>query len=146
MGYLLIRLAGLDDLDQIIRLLHQLWPGKPMDPSRLRTIFEHMTSDNHYVLLCAEKEGALAGFASLSILQNIWQEGFILYITTVIVDEQRRRQGIGTSLIREIQKIARERACKRIELESAFHRTDAHAFYEKMGFEKRAHYYSREVE
>jgi ribosomal protein S18 acetylase RimI-like enzyme len=90
-------------------------------------------------------DGSVIGFASLSIQHNFSQEGNILYITTMIVDERYRGQGIATALMREIEKIASERGCKRVELESAFHRKEAHAFYEKQGFKKRAYFYSMEV-
>jgi len=133
------------DFERIIELFRQLWPGKELDHARLLAVFSHMKSSDIYTLLCAEEAGKVIGFCSTAILQNLWQEGPILYITTMIADERHRKQGIGTALINEINKIACERGCKRIELESAFHRTDAHAFYEKMGFEKRAHFFSREV-
>jgi len=141
-----IRPALLNDFGGVLTLFCQLWPEKVLNRERQQAVYNAMLESGGYELLCAVKEEAIAGFASLSIQHNFWQEGRILYITTMIVDEKHRGQGIGTALIREIEKIARERGCKRIELESAFHRTDAHAFYEKMGFEKRAHFYSREVE
>jgi hypothetical protein len=36
-------------------------------------------------------------------------------------------------------------AGKRLELDSAFHRTNAHAFYDKLGFEKRAYLFTKEI-
>jgi hypothetical protein len=38
---------------------------------------------------------------------------------------------------------ARRQGCKRIELDSAFHRAQAHALYEDLGFEKRAFLFSK---
>jgi len=35
--------------------------------------------------------------------------------------------------------IAKERGCTRIELDSAFHRKEAHQFYERNGFGNRAY-------
>lgn len=140
-----IRRAMPADFEEVLALFRQLWPGKVLNKERQRAVYTVMLESAGYELLCAEMEGAIIGFASLSIQHNFWQEGHILYITTMIVDERHRGQGIGTALVREIEKIAGERGCKRIELESAFHRTEAHAFYEKMGFEKRAYFYSREA-
>lgn len=45
----------------------------------------------------------------------------------------------------EIEKIAKSHGCKRLELDSAFHRVLAHEFYERLGFEKRAYLFSREI-
>jgi len=45
----------------------------------------------------------------------------------------------------EIEKIARNYSCKRLELDSDFHRTIAHDFYEGIGFEKRAYLFTKEI-
>lgn len=45
----------------------------------------------------------------------------------------------------EIEKIAKGHGCKRLELDSTFHRTIAHEFYERSGFEKRAYLFSEEI-
>lgn len=140
-----VRDAAPRDFERTIELFQQLWPGKTLDRKRLYTVYHQILSSDVYRMVCAEEAGRVIGFCATAILPNFWQEGPILYITTMIIDEKHRAQGIGTALIREIEDIARTRGCKRIELESAFHRIDAHAFYEKMGFEKRAYFYSREV-
>ena len=38
---------------------------------------------------------------------------------------------------------AKERGCAPVELDSAFNRTEAHAFYERRGFENRAFLFSK---
>ncbi len=63
----------------------------------------------------------------------------------MIVDEKHRRSGIGKLFMNRISEIARSKGCSKIELESAFPRVEAHAFYEKMGFEKRAYFFSKDV-
>jgi ribosomal protein S18 acetylase RimI-like enzyme len=67
-------------------------------------------------------------------------------IDELVVDREYRNQGIGKLLMNEMEAIAKNRGCKRLELDSAFHRTNAHAFYEKQGFEKRAYLFSKEIE
>ena len=61
----------------------------------------------------------------------------ILYITYVAVDENYRKHGIGRKLLSKVEKICKERACSAIELTSADFRTDARAFYNKLGFTKK---------
>jgi GNAT superfamily N-acetyltransferase len=119
-----IRIAVPADFERLVDLLRQLWPGKELDRKRLLAVFNQMMFSDVYRMVCAENGGTVIGFCSTAILDNFWQEGPVLYITTMIVDEKHRGQGIGTALINEIEKIARERGCKRIELESAFHRTE----------------------
>ena len=128
-----VRRTRPDDFDAVFVLVGQLWPDKILNKELQRAVFDSMLESDGYELLCAEKDGAVVGFSSLSIQHNFWQEGYVLYITTMIVDENHRNQGLGTALIREIEKIAMVRDCKKIELESSFHRKEAHSFYERMG-------------
>ena len=46
-------------------------------------------------------------------------------------------------LLERLASLARERGCRAMELDSAFHRVEAHAFYEKLGFEKRAFLFAK---
>ncbi len=142
---ILIRNARKEDYGAVVGLLKQLWPGKSLNLERLVRILEHMATSPDYVLLCAEREHELIGFASLAILSNLWQEGLIMYLTTMIVDERHRRTGIGKLFMGRILEIALQKGCAKIELESAFHRAGAHAFYAKMGFEKRAYFFSKDI-
>ncbi|TAL27360.1 MAG: GNAT family N-acetyltransferase [Nitrospirae bacterium] len=142
---ILIRKARNDDFNNIVELFKQLWPDKKSNPKRLLTAFTSMILSENYELLCAEKDGVVIGFCSLLLSHNFWVEGNILYITTFIIDEKYRNQGIGKKLMEAVNEIAREKGCKKIELESGFHRKDAHTFYGKMGFDKRAYFFSRDV-
>jgi len=140
-----IRSASPDDFQGVMTLFGQLWPDKVLKKESQQAVYNAILESDGYELLCAEKEGIIAGFASLSIQHNFWQEGYILYITPMIVDEKHRNQGIGTMLLHEIECIANERQCGKVELESAFHRKEAHAFYVKMGFSRRAYFFSKDI-
>ncbi len=142
----LIRNTRREDFEAVVSLLAQLWPGKTVNPKNLARTLDRMVFSDNTELLCAERDGKVVAFASLATLSNLWQEGLVLYLTTMIVDEQHRRSGIGKLLMERVLEIARKRGCAKIELESAFDRVEAHAFYKKMGFEKRAYFFSRGVE
>ncbi len=138
-----IRRARKNDFKQVLALFRQLWPDKDLNRERQEIVYNAMLESEGYELLCAERKNRVIAFASVSIQHNFWQEGQIAYITTLIVEDGYRQRGIGSMLICEIQEIARRSGCKKIELESAFHRERAHSFYEKMGFEKRAYFFSK---
>jgi GNAT superfamily N-acetyltransferase len=53
--------------------------------------------------------------------------------------------GLGTQLLVEIVRCAKLRGCKRVELDSAFHREEAHQFYLRNGFENRAYLFSKSL-
>jgi GNAT superfamily N-acetyltransferase len=67
------------------------------------------------------------------------------YIEEFVVDEKHRGQGIGIRLFEHLVAEAREKGCRRIELDSAFHRKEAHGFYGRFGFKSRAFLFSKEL-
>ncbi|MBE0601181.1 MAG: GNAT family N-acetyltransferase, partial [Firmicutes bacterium] len=69
-------------------------------------------------------------------------EGRIAYVYALVVDEAHRGQGYGKQLILAALELSRRQGLKRMELDSAFHRLQAHQFYENLGFEKRAFLFS----
>ncbi|MEM5769873.1 MAG: GNAT family N-acetyltransferase [Bacillota bacterium] len=120
----------------------QLWPTKPIVLEALRATFERAASSDTDVLLCLEAEGQIVGFCAYALVNNLWQEGQIAYIYAMVVDEACRGKGFGTRLINEAIAQARRQGLKRVELDSGFTREKAHAFYERLGFEKRAYLFS----
>ncbi len=140
-----IRTATLDDFEGICRLLQQLWPDKKQDKRALKTVMNRALPSPDEIYLCAEIDNAIAGFCSLAIRNSLWQEARLGMLSEMVVDETVRKRGIGTALLGTIIDMARQRGCRRIELDSAFHREETHRFYEKAGFEKRAVLFSKEL-
>jgi GNAT superfamily N-acetyltransferase len=140
-----IRQSNESDLDYIISLLTQLWPDKPIDHDRVRKICLDNLSKDNKVLLSAADENKVIGFGSMTLKISLWQEGLIGYVDELVVDSKHRGQGIGTMLLKRISEIASDKGCRRLELDSAFQRTEAHGFYETMGFENRAYLLSKKL-
>jgi ribosomal protein S18 acetylase RimI-like enzyme len=131
-----------EDFDQVYPLFEQLWPDKALDREALFQVFSRGAASETDVLLCAEVNHRIIGFCAYAIVNNLWQAGRIAYVYAMVVDAACRGQGIGTELIREVIDSAGKRGLKRVELDSGFPREKAHAFYEKLGFEKRAYLFS----
>ena len=124
-----------NDFGAVFRLLRQLWPDKDLDVAALQKVYERGLSGNSQIYLCASNADDVVGFASLTIKNNLWQAAKVGHIDELIVDEKYRGCGLGTQLLEDIISQARQRGCARVELDSAFHRTKAHQFYERHGFE-----------
>ena len=62
----------------------------------------------------------------------------ILYVSTVFVDEAYRRKGIGTKLIREMEKRAADMVVDTIRLDTF--NWQGKEFYEALGYEAVGHY------
>jgi PhnO protein len=97
-------------------------------------------------LIVGYVDGRIVGFCSLSIKNNFWQAGKLGTVDELVVDVSYRGQGIGKQLMESITQIAIDNNCKRIELESSFYRTDAHRFYESIGFKSRAYWFTKILE
>lgn len=137
-----IRSASPEDFDAVFRLFGQLWPNKPLNRSELQKVFDRGVSSETDELLCVVSGSDVIGFCAYAIVNNFWQEGYISYIYAMVVDEAYRGNGYGTRLIQEAIDRSRQRGLKRLELDSGFQREQAHKFYEKLGFEKRAYLFS----
>jgi GNAT superfamily N-acetyltransferase len=138
-----IRSCRPDDFATALRLLGQLWPDKDLDTVALRQVFDHTLESASQIYLCAENSDGIIGFASLTIKNNLWRAANLGHIDELIVEQSWRNQGLGTQLLEQIIARARETNCTRVELDSAFHRTEAHRFCEQHGFENRAYLFSK---
>ena len=55
-------------------------------------------------------------------------------ITTIVVAETARRGAVGRTLVEFVWVFAKQAGCARLELTSGLGRTEAHTFYEAVGF------------
>ena len=142
MKELAIRASEEADFEAILALLQQLWPDSPVDGERTRSVFCKGLRSESQTYLSATAGGRVIAFASLSVRNSLWQEGNLAHIDEIVVDDECRGRGVGTALMQALMAVARERSCRRIELDSAFSRESAHAFYRSQGFQKRGFVFS----
>ena len=138
-----IRKAIPEDFAKLLILFRQLWPTKPINEERLRGVFLRVIAVPDRHCFCAVLGRRVVGLASVSIKDNLWQEGRIAYVEEMVVHEDLRGKGIGTQLLKQLILSAEENGCHRVELDSAFDRKRAHKFYERHGFENRAFLFSK---
>ena len=141
-----VRLARPDDLPQLQDLLEELrenaTPGvvwKRADDERARAVWAQILKDGRRVFLIAEVGGEVVGTADLLIVPNLTHTGRPwATLENVVVDPEWRNQGIGKALMHHAMKEAEQAGCHKLQLASSSHRTRAHRFYEKLGFERSA--------
>lgn len=93
-----------------------------------------LREDPNQTLLVAEMEGQLAGLVCCDLSYYLPLGASTCRITALSVAESSQRQGIGRLLLREAESLARQAGAVRIELTSAAHREEAHAFYRACGY------------
>jgi len=110
-----------------------------LDFEELIIRLELMKADDKYLTVVAEMEGRVVGFVGLykGIAYNI--DGEYLQISALAVLKDRQNKGIGKRILKWVEEYAANNDIQNIVLTSRLHRTDAHAFYEKNGYEKKSY-------
>lgn len=145
MPEVLIRDCELEDFEEVLPLLGQLWPDLELDPAASREVFGRVLEADDCCAMCAVAEGRVVGFCGFNVRHSLWQQGKLAYVDELVVEEGFRGRGIGAALLERAARKARELGCARIELDSAFHRAGAHRFYDGLGWERRALLFSKNL-
>ena len=56
-------------------------------------------------------------------------------ISALVVDARYRSKGIGRAIVDAAEQMFRDAGCGSVEVTSNMRRTDAHAFYARLGYE-----------
>jgi GNAT superfamily N-acetyltransferase len=138
-----IRECGAADFKMLLPLFRELWPDKPIKPAALRAAYRRGLKSESQAFVCAVDQAEVVGFGSLTVKNSLWPEGPIGHVDELVVRRDFRGRGIGTGLLARLEAIAGKRNCRRVELDSAFHRKRAHRFYRQCGFENRGIIFSK---
>jgi GNAT superfamily N-acetyltransferase len=125
----IVRKAGTDDLDRLVRLgqqLHRLhvgfapWRFRMNDDDAFRAWFTAELSDPDVRLLVADVDGRVEAYARCQFMKReadlYGDERRWLEIDQVCVDEDSRRHGLGRALFEAAEKLARDHGLARLEL------------------------------
>lgn len=137
---LTIREATAADIPAIVAMLADDPLGRkresPDDLAPYREAFAAVETDPNQLLVVAEREGAVVGTVQLSLLPGLSRRGALrAQIEAVRVRGDQRGNRVGERLIRWAIDTARERGAVLVQLTSDASRTDAHRFYQRLGFE-----------
>jgi len=137
------RLAIQTDVPPIVRLLAEDDLGAQREqftnplPETYYVAFEVIEADPNHELIVAELDGEIIGTLQLMFLPSLsYQGGTRAQVESVRVAGQYRSQGIGANMMKWTIERARQRGCHMMQLTSHKSRTDAHRFYERLGFAK----------
>ncbi|WP_431043247.1 N-acetyltransferase family protein [Streptomyces sp. P1-3] len=140
MSDLEIRPATPDDIPAIVALLADDPLGarreSPDDLAPYRTAFDRLAADPQQHLVVAVREGRTVGTLQLTVIAGLSRRGASRsLIEAVRVHADERGNGLGTQLIEWAVDTSRREGCALVQLTSDASRTDAHRFYERLGFE-----------
>ena len=134
----LVRPAGCDDLDQLLCLFtevaaERIWIGTQpgFDQEAYRSRWTRVIEEKSGMLIVASEDDALVGTLSIDLDSEHGCE------IGMLVKSEHRGKGIGTALLREAIRWARQRNETSLCLLVFPHNAAAIALYERHGFEKK---------
>ncbi|MET7307423.1 N-acetyltransferase family protein [Streptomyces sp. NPDC005134] len=139
MSDLEIRPAALTDIPAVVALLADDPLGaqreSPDDLAPYRAAFQRLADDPNQHLVVGVRDGAVVGTLQLTVIPGLSRRGSTRSIIEgVRVHADERGSGLGTRLIQWAVDESRRQDCQLVQLTSDATRTDAHRFYERLGF------------
>ncbi len=134
------RRASRADLPRLLELLADDVLGKNRegvgseDPAYV-SAFQTIDGDRNQHLLVGEFNGRVIAMLHLTFIPGLSRRGaWRANVESVRVDSGLRGRGIGGWLIEQAIALARAHGCRFAQLTSDKRRTEAHAFYGRLGF------------
>lgn len=121
------------DAPAVSRLSAQLSERIPAAEIAERLALFH-SRDDHGCFV-AEQNGVVLGWVDVFRVHMLISPRFFAEIGGLVVDVNARRQGVGRALMAQAEAWAREQGYSEVRLRSGLHRTDAHKFYQSLGYQ-----------
>ena len=136
-----IRLATREEVPQIVALLADDKLGAAREeltdplPQVYYDAFDAIAASPENEMLVAEAEGAIVGCLQLTFIPGLSRGGALRgQIESVRVAASQRGSGFGRRMFLWAIERCREKGCKTVQLTTDKSRSDAHGFYDSLGF------------
>jgi GNAT superfamily N-acetyltransferase len=132
-------IAGLPEAPAVARLLGEFRDSMgslgPRDDKMLASVQRIMDGDDGQFLLAAAQHGADPhGVCQIRFRWSVWRSADDCWLEDLYVREAARRTGFGRALVEAVVARARERGCRRVELDVNEDNAPALALYQACGF------------
>ena len=139
----LVREARPTDAPDLGVLLTQL--GYTTEARQTTERLDRMTARGHAAAFVAAQGERVVGLATASMLALLTDGPDVAMLTALVVRDGVRRGGVGRALVARVESWARQHGASRIMVTTALRRADAHAFYEKLGWEFTGRRYGKDL-
>ena len=109
--------------------------GYPTSSVEMRERLAAILPDSDYVTFVAEYQKEVVGVIGVGVNHYYEKNGVYGRLLALVVDEKWKGHGIGASLVVEGERWLKEREVSSIVVNSGRQRSDAHRFYERLGYE-----------
>jgi GNAT superfamily N-acetyltransferase len=129
-----IRAARSGDERRVAELSRQL--GYPSRTEQIRRRLKSIRRDpRHAVFVAEDADGRVAGWVHVFVYQVVEADPRA-EVGGLVVDEAFRRRGAGRLLMERAERWALELGCGSVSLRSNVVRSEAHRFYENLGYRR----------
>ena len=139
----MVRDATVADAPLLAPLLGEL--GYPAADDALASRMRRMLARDDQRVLVAEREEAVLGLLALHVFPVLAYDRDLAMIMALVVTESARGLGVGRALIERAEAVGKSLGASRLMVTTHVRRGEAHAFYERLGFEFTGRRYVRAI-
>ena len=126
-----VRLANSADVDAVFNLVEQLGIGERPNRTSFAEAFAHAVQPSReHVLLVADLDGVVSGYAYTTIERLLYTNGDSAQIQELAVNTPARDRGLGSLLVSAIEEECRLRGVRQLTVASSH----AARFYERLDY------------
>lgn len=124
------------DLGSLLELYQQLDPKDGLSAEACEAAWKEIEKNPDIRYFGAVEDGKVVSTCYAVIIPNLTRgcRG-ICFIENVVTDREYRNRGLASRVIGMAVGFAKERHCYKVILQSGKARTEAHRFYERIGFD-----------
>lgn len=108
------------------------WPSEASFLASVELLIER--PDTEFWLAAADDDAAPVGICQLRFRHCVWTATEDCWLEDLFVRSEARRRGVARALVNRTLERARERGCRRVELDTNEDNDGAIALYESVGF------------
>ena len=129
---LTLRPPTADDAGAISQLLGDL--GYPATGEEAEAQLAAVQSMPSVFVLVAARADEIVGLITSHLFASIHSRTPVAWITTLVVSHGAQGTGVGSALLEEAERWARDKGAERVSLTSGIQRSAAHDFYVRRGY------------
>lgn len=132
----------IEDAEGLCELIRNELGYTDVTADDVRGSIEKMLDSDDYFTIVVEENGDVCGYIS-AVREISLETGEYYRVIGLAVKSEYQGQGLGTALLTLAESNAKIKGARLITLSSQFKRTEAHEFYEKLGYIKTSYAFKK---